>query len=93
MLESSGATWEWSQDGSLYGLATKLDALIALGRPGEAEEVATGLLQPGTYLEPFALRALGRVRGDRALTEQAAERFAAMGLGRHAARTRAHTMA
>ncbi len=93
VLESSGATWEWSQDGSLYGLATKLDALIALGRPGEAEEVATGLLQPGTYLEPFALRALGRVRGDRALTEQAAERFAAMGLGRHAARTRAHTMA
>ena len=80
LLEASGATWHWSLDGSLYGLATKLDALIALGRTGEAEEVATLLLEPGTYLEPFALRTLGLVRGDRALTEQAVERFEAMGL-------------
>ena len=32
LLESSGATWHLSLDGSLYALATKLDALIALGR-------------------------------------------------------------
>ena len=89
LLESSGATWHWSQDGSLYALATKLDALIALGRTSEAEEAATALLEPGTYLEPFALRALGLVRSDRALTEQAVERFEAMGLGWHAAKTRA----
>ena len=89
LLESSGATWQWSQDGSLYGLATKLDALIALGRTSDAEEAATPLLQPGTYLEPFALRTLGLARGDRTLNEQAVERFEAMGLDWHAAKTRA----
>ena len=87
LLEASGATWQLSPDGSLYALATKLDALIALGRAEEAEEAATALLEPGTYLEPFALRTLGRVRSDRALTEQAVERFEAMGLGWHAAKT------
>ena len=87
LLEASGATWQLTQDGSLYALATKLDALIALGRAEEAEEAATALLEPGTYLEPFALRTLGRVRSDRALTEQAVERFEAMGLGWHAAKT------
>jgi hypothetical protein len=89
LLESSGATWHWSMDGSLYALATKLEALIALGRMREAEEAATPLLQPGTYLEPFALRTLGLARSDRTLTEQAVERFEAMGLGWHAAKTRA----
>jgi class 3 adenylate cyclase len=89
LLESSGATWQWSLDGSLYALATKLEALIALGRASEAEEVATPLLQPGTYLEPFALRTLGLARSDRTLTEQAVERFEAMGLDWHAAKTRA----
>ena len=76
-------------DGSLYALATKLEALIALGRTSEAEEAANRLLQPGTYLEPFALRTLGLARSDRSLTEQAVERFDAMGLGWHAWRTRA----
>ncbi len=89
LLEASGEMWHWSTDGSLYALATKLAALIALGRTDEAEEAATPLLQPGTYLEPFALRTLGLVRGDRALTDQAVERFEAMGLGWHAAKTRA----
>ena len=89
LLESSGETWRLSLDASLHALATKLEALIALGRTGEAEQTATSLLEPGTYLEPFALRALGRVRSDPALTEQAAERFEAMGLGWHAAKTRA----
>ena len=37
----------WSPDGSLYALATKLDALIALGRTSEAEEAATPLLRAG----------------------------------------------
>jgi len=88
LLESSGEMWHWSSDGSLYALATKLDALVALGRMSDAEEAAVPLLQPGTYLEPFALRTLGVVRGDRALTEQAVERFDAMGLRWHAAKTR-----
>jgi hypothetical protein len=81
--------WQWPLDGSLYALATKLEALIVLGRTSEAEEAATPLLQPGTYLEPFALRMLGLARSDRTLIEQAVERFEAMGLGWHAAKTRA----
>ena len=89
LLEAFGAPWHWSADGSLYGLATKLDALIAVGRTGEAETAATALLQSGTYLEPFALRTLGLVRTDPTLTEQAVGRFEAMGLGWHAAKTRA----
>ena len=89
LLAASGETWQWSQDGSLYALATKLDALLALGRTREAEEAATSLLQPGTYLEPFALRTLGIVRSDPTLTGRAIERFEAMGLGWHAAKTRA----
>jgi class 3 adenylate cyclase len=89
LLGSSGDTWHLSTDGSLYALATKLEALMALGRPSEAEELATSLLQPGTYLEPFALRTLGLVRGDRSLTERAIARFEAMGLSWHAAKTRA----
>jgi hypothetical protein len=76
----------------LRALATKLEALIALGRTSEAEETATPL-QPGTYLEPFALRTLGLARRDRTFTDQAIERFEAMELGWHAAKTRALTPA
>ena len=46
------------------------------------------LLRPGTYLEPYALRALGLVREDSTLLEPADERFAAMSLAWHAAQTR-----
>ncbi len=47
-----------------------------------------GHVKPETYLEPFALRALGIVREDGSLVERAADRFAALGLDWHAARTR-----
>jgi hypothetical protein len=40
-------------------------------------------------MEPFALRALGRVRGDDSLIEQALTRFEQMGLDWHAEETRA----
>ena len=46
------------------------------------------MLRAGGYGEPFALRALGRVRDDRALVARAEERFAAMGLEWHARETR-----
>jgi len=39
-------------------------------------EEAEPLLQPNTYLEPFALRALGRVRGDEKLIIRAEQAFA-----------------
>jgi tetratricopeptide (TPR) repeat protein len=67
--------------------AASLDALAALRDRTRLEREAPALLRPGTYLEPFALRALGLVREDRALIEQALERFEAMGLAWHAAET------
>jgi hypothetical protein len=42
-----------------------------------------------SYLQPFALRALGAVRGDKELVRQAHERFEALKLRWHAAQTRA----
>jgi hypothetical protein len=47
------------------------------------------MLLPGTYFEPFALRALGRVRADHALLDRAASLFDEMGLEWYAAETRA----
>jgi class 3 adenylate cyclase len=72
----------------LSSIATHLDGLAALGERARVEAVASGLLEPDTYLEPFALRALGQVRDDASLIERAADRFGASGLRWHAARTR-----
>jgi hypothetical protein len=69
--------------------AARLDALAALGRREEVEREASRHRRPGTYLAPFALRALGIVREDATLVERAAESFEAIGLGGHAAATRA----
>jgi class 3 adenylate cyclase len=72
----------------LLPLAARLDALAALGDRDRLEEEAPGLARAGTYLEPFALRALGIVREDEPLIELAATSFEAMGLTRHAVETR-----
>ena len=72
----------------LTPVAARLDALAALGRRDSLERDAPSLLRAGTYLEPYALRALGLVREDSTLLEQAADRFAAMSLAWHAAQTR-----
>jgi hypothetical protein len=45
-------------------------------------------LKPKSYLEPFALRALGFARHDDGLISQAIQRFEAMGLDWHAAETK-----
>jgi hypothetical protein len=81
---SQEETW-----GQLAALATWLDAFAALSDRGRIESDAPALMQPGTYLEPFALRALGLVREDRALIEDAARRFGALGLSWHEAGTQA----
>ena len=73
----------------LAPVAARLDALAALGDRKGVETEAPHWLQPDTYLEPFALRALGIVRKESALVERAAARFDAMGLGWHSAQTRA----
>jgi class 3 adenylate cyclase/predicted ATPase len=72
----------------LTSMAAHFDGLAALGARERVEDESTRALQPGAYLEPFALRALGIVRRDPALIERAADRFEVFGLGWHAARTR-----
>jgi hypothetical protein len=74
---------------SLATLTTRIDALGALGHRERVEAEAVPLLQPGTFVEPFALRALGVVRGEQELIDQALDRFDRYGLVWHAAQTRA----
>jgi class 3 adenylate cyclase/tetratricopeptide (TPR) repeat protein len=66
------------------------DALVALGEQERIEADAPEWIERGGYPAPFALRALGLIREDKALVEQAAQAFEAMGLVWHAQRTREH---
>jgi class 3 adenylate cyclase len=85
LLESGKAMYF----GETAARATRLDALAALGRRERVEEEARPLLRPNTYLEPFALRALGIARHDREQLARALARFEALGLDWHADETRA----
>jgi hypothetical protein len=67
-------------------IATRLDALAALRDTRRVEELSKPA-RPGTYVEPFALRALRIVRGDNGLPARADERFAALDADRHRAQT------
>ena len=58
-----------------------LDALVTLRDRDAIEKVAPRWLRPGTYAEPFALRALGVARGDGELLDEASSRFRSIGLG------------
>jgi len=80
---------EWSPEGflDLEGSIARLNGLVALGRRSEIEEEAPAMVKPKTYLEPFALRALGYARGENELIQRAVERFQVMGLDWHAAET------
>jgi class 3 adenylate cyclase len=78
-----GQTWY-----ALPAAAARLDALAALKERSLVERDAPTLLRAGTYLEPFALRALGAVREDEVLVKQAVDRFDAMGLEWHAEQSR-----
>jgi hypothetical protein len=81
---------EWSPEGFLdiEGLIARMNALVVLDRRAEIEAEAPAMLKPKTYLEPFALRAIGYARGDEELIQQAVERFEAMGLDWYATETR-----
>jgi class 3 adenylate cyclase len=68
--------------------STFLDALAATGDRERIEAEAPKWLRQGVFAEPFALRALGVARGDRALLRQALERFEAMDLTWHAEQTK-----
>ena len=65
----------------------RLDALAALHDRERVEREAPEQLRRGTFFEPFALRALGIVRRDSGLIEEALSRFEAMELGWHVERT------
>jgi hypothetical protein len=71
----------------LARLAARMDALAALRDRRRVEEDAPPLLQAGTYIEPFVLRALGIVREDETLIGQATQRLRGMGLDWHAEQT------
>ena len=75
----------WSVDSA----AARLDALAALGDSQRAEREAAPFVEAQSYTRPFALRALGLMRGDDALVAEAAAGFEAMGLGWRAEETRA----
>jgi class 3 adenylate cyclase len=70
-------------------ISTRLDGLGFLGDRRRVEDEAPHYIRRTGYLEPFALRALGRVREDEQLLERARERFEAMGLDWQTAETRA----
>jgi hypothetical protein len=74
----------------IYGpgvMSSRLDAMTALRDRERIEKEAPPFARPGLLLEPFALRALGAVRGDDELLERAQDRFAAFGLDWHGAQT------
>jgi DNA-binding SARP family transcriptional activator len=79
-----GHTWHLF----LSATAALLDGLAAIGDRERVEAEAPPLLGQ-TYLGAFASRALGTVRTDVGLVEQAAASFDAFGLDWHAAQTRA----
>ena len=70
--EDPGAD-SWDVD---YG-AARLDALAAIGDAERVEEEAQRALELGGYVEPFALRALGRVRSDEVATASGRALFSA----------------
>jgi hypothetical protein len=68
-------------------LATLLDALTALREHDSIRREAPPLRQPGTVIEPFALRALGAAWNDDDLLRQADSRFRELGLEWHRSQT------
>ncbi|MDQ2968773.1 MAG: AAA family ATPase [Actinomycetota bacterium] len=83
VLPAMGGPW------AVDGAAARLDALLALGESDRLEKEAASFLDEESYTRPFALRALGILRGDPSLVDQAAARFEALGLAWRAAETRA----
>lgn len=73
----------------LAAVAARLDALAALRDRERVESEAPAFVAEGTYLEPFALRALGIVRGDESLIARGDERFRSIRLDGHADQTEA----
>ena len=90
LLERIEANQGWYLRGhgtSLATLLARLDAHATLGHADHVERMAPRLVSPGTFAEPFALRALGIVRRDPALVDRAAARFQELDLEWHRRQT------
>jgi AAA ATPase domain/Adenylate and Guanylate cyclase catalytic domain len=72
---------------ALAHAAARLDSLAAAGELEAVERESSRYLRPGSYTEPFALRALGLVHEDEELLERAEKRFVALGLDWYAGQT------
>jgi class 3 adenylate cyclase/tetratricopeptide (TPR) repeat protein len=80
---AAGQTWF-----VLQSVAARLDVLAAAREREKLEREAPPFLElEHSYLTPFALRALGLVREDQTLIEQAHSAFESMGLAWHAEET------
>jgi sugar phosphate isomerase/epimerase len=79
---------DWLAPGAWELWAALLEALALLGDRDRIEAEAPQWVRPDAYVAPFAVRALGVVRADRALLADAIDRFEAMGLAWHAQETR-----
>ena len=91
LLSLPDTTHGWHRGWFIFmNLAARLDALAALGRRDEVEEEAPAHTRRPNYLRPFALRALGRVRGDSDLIRDALADFESFGLDWHAAETKSY---
>ena len=64
-----------------------MGVIVTLRDHQAIEKVAPRWLRPGTYAEPFAIRALGFARGDGQLLDEASSRFETIGLGWRAEET------
>jgi len=71
----------------LPGAAVRLDALAVVGSHDDVAEAAETFAPAASYVEPFALRALGIVSEDEALLARADDRFRALGLSWYRAQT------
>jgi DNA-binding SARP family transcriptional activator len=90
LLHSIEANQGWYLRGhgtSLATLIARLDAHAMLGHADHVERAAARLISPGTFVEPFASRALGVVRHDADLLARAAARFHELALEWHAGQT------
>jgi class 3 adenylate cyclase len=91
LISLKDTTHGWHRGWFIFmNVAARLDALAALGRRDEVEDEAPGHTRRPNYLRPFALRALGRVRGDSDLLRDALADFESLGLDWHAAETKSY---